>query len=109
MDAWVGWGGAVSGGGGREEDRKHNLSPAAAEVGFSQQAVGMIPGEAQCVERDHGDDVPTLQTVFTQDHRYLSDCEISTRVTQREVGGSAGRGNNLKYQCVLSGLGLISS
>lgn len=33
------------------------------EVVFSQQAVGMIPGVAQCRERDHRDDIPTLLMV----------------------------------------------
>ena len=44
-------------------DREYNLFPAVREVGFSQQAVGMIPGVAQCGERDHRDDIPTLLTV----------------------------------------------
>lgn len=41
-------------------DREYNLSPAVREVGFSQQAVGMIPGVAQCGKGDHRDDIPTL-------------------------------------------------
>ncbi len=44
----------------RGVDREYNLSPAVREVGFSQQAVGMIPGVAQCGEGDHRDDIPTL-------------------------------------------------
>lgn len=55
MKAWMGgwWLGAGA-------DGQYNLSPAAMEVGFSQQAAGMIPGTAQCAERDHRDDIPTL-------------------------------------------------
>lgn len=49
--------------GGEGVDREYNLTPAVSEVVFSQQAVGMIPGEAQCRERDHRDDIPTLLTV----------------------------------------------
>lgn len=41
-------------------DRGYNLSPAVGEVGFSQQAMGMIPGVAQCGERDDRDHIPTL-------------------------------------------------
>ena len=41
-------------------DTEYNLSPAVREVGFSQQAVGMIPGVAQCGEGDHRNDIPTL-------------------------------------------------
>lgn len=48
------------GGGGGLLDREYNLFPAVREVGFSQQAVGMIPGVAQCGEGDHRDDIPTL-------------------------------------------------
>lgn len=32
------------------------------EVGFSQQAAGLIPGILQSEERDHGNDIPTLKT-----------------------------------------------
>lgn len=39
------------GGGTEGVDREYNLSTAVREVGFSQQAVGMIPGAAQCGER----------------------------------------------------------
>lgn len=45
-------------------DREHNLSPAATEVGFSQQAVGMIQGAAQYGEGDHRDDIPTHSRQF---------------------------------------------
>lgn len=41
-------------------DRDYNLYPVVIEVGFSQQAVGMIRGRAQCGEGNHRDDIPTL-------------------------------------------------
>lgn len=44
----------------RGVDRGYNLSPAVGEVGFSQQAMGMIPGVAQYGERDDRDHIPTL-------------------------------------------------
>lgn len=47
---WGGWG----------VDRDYNLYPVVIEVGFSQQAVGMIRGRAQCGEGNHRDDIPTL-------------------------------------------------
>lgn len=56
LEGWV----VVRRVGGGELDREYNLSPAVREVGFSQQAVGMIPGVAQCGEGDHRDDIPTL-------------------------------------------------
>lgn len=49
--------------GGEGVDGEHNLAPAVSEEVFSQQAVGMIPGAAQCREKDHRDDIPTLLTL----------------------------------------------
>lgn len=59
------------GGGEEGVDREYNLSTAVREVGFSQQAVGMIPGVAQCGEGDHRDDIPTLS------HRLLKPAATS--------------------------------
>ena len=64
-------------------DREYNLSPAVREVGFSQQAVGMIPGTAQCGERDHRDDIPTLLTVS---HRLAKPTATNWRTVKSPLG-----------------------
>lgn len=75
LEGWL----AVS----RGVDREYNLYLAVREVGFSQQAVGMIPSVAQCGERDHRDDIPTLLTVS---HRLAKPTATKWRTVKSPPG-----------------------